>query len=294
MIKSNFTGNYPFDPVRTFDFSKHVPEGVSIYYGIGHLDTTGDTNKKVKLHLETPNFLYSYNSEYDAKNFDVVYHLCPYTCAYLNELHSTQKFKPIFFPTEDIRMENKRIFDVFYTGSRIPHLPAFAMIERSILRRIGTQFDEMKAYMSSPTIDGYYKKMELWSKTKICIAHNLLVPKHYFPNVYSNELTRKHLPWDSHNGPVPQLKSRIFEGALMGCILLVFKDEYKSIERYFTENVDFIYFENEQDLNNKIDVILKNYDAYKHIALNAQRKVQNNYLTKHFIDKLKLDLNIHA
>jgi hypothetical protein len=292
MIKSNFDGNYPFDPVRTFDFTKFVPNGVTIYYGIGHLDPTGDTNKKVKLHLETPNMLYIYDSAYDASRFDLVYHLCPYTCAYLNELHSTNKFKPIFFPIEDIRIENTRVFDVFYTGSRIPGLHVFEMIERSIQRRIGTQFDQMKAYMSSPTLEGYYKKMELWSKTKICIAHNILLSKHHFPNYYSNQLTQKHLPWDSHSGVTPQLKSRVFEGALMGCILLVYKDQYKTIERYFTENVDFIYFENEQDLNNKIDTILANYDAYKHIGLNAQAKVRNNYLTQHFVDEIKRELQI--
>jgi len=292
MIKTNFTGNYPFDPQRSFDFSKYVPEGVTIYYGIGHHDTTGDTNKKVKLHLETPNMLYIYDSAYDSRHFDLVYHLCPYTCAYLNELHSTDKFKPIFFPIEDIRMENNKVFDVFYTGTRIHGLHVFEMIERSILRRIGTQFDQMKAYMSSPSLEGYYKKMELWSKTKICVAHNVLLSKRRLPNYYSNQLTQKHLPWDFHDNVTPQLKSRVFEGALMGCILLVFKDEYRTIERYFTENTDFIYFENEQDLNNKIDTILANYDAYKHIGLNAQAKVRNKYLTSHFIDRVKLDLNI--
>lgn len=294
MIKSNFTGNYPFDPVRSFDFSKYVPEGVSIYYGGGQDDPTGDTNKKVKLHLETPNYLYIYDSAYDVRHFDIVYHLCPYTCAYLNELHSTQKFKPIFFPIEDIRMENTRVFDVFYTGSRIPGLPVIDIIERAILRRIGREFDQMKSYMSAPSLDGYYKKMELLSKTKISLVHNVLLPKQHFLHYYSNQLTQKHLPWDSHSGMTPQLKSRVFEGALMGCILLVFKDEYKIIEKYFTENVDFIYFENEQDLNNKVDLILANYDSYKHIASNAQTKVRNNYLTKHFIERVKLDLNIGA
>jgi hypothetical protein len=72
MIKTNFNGNYEFDPIRTYDFSKTVPKGVSLYYGNGHHDTAGDTNKKVKLYIETPNFLYVYDSAYDAKNFDIV------------------------------------------------------------------------------------------------------------------------------------------------------------------------------------------------------------------------------
>jgi spore maturation protein CgeB len=183
---------------------------------------------------------------------------------------------------------------MFYTGHPIRGLYPYNIIDQTISRRMGETYNHMKSYMSSPSLDSYYKKMELLSKTKICIAHNVLLPKYEFPNYYSNELTQKHLPWDSHNRMVPQIKSRTFEGALMGCILLVFKDEYKTIEKYFTENVDFIYFENEQDLNNKIDLILANYDAYKHIALNAQTKVRNNYLTKHFIDRVKMDLKIGA
>lgn len=294
MIRSNFQGNYGFDPVRTFDFTKYIPDGITLYYGFNHADTTGDTNKKVRINLETPNMLYIYDSNYDNANFDLVLHLCPYTCAYLNELHNTQKFKPIFFPIEDIRISNEKTIDVFYTGNPIRGLQAFEMIERTVLRRIGSAFNQLKNYMSSQTLDGYYKKMEILSKTKICIVHNVLTPKHLLPNYYSNDLTRKHLPWDGHDRMVPQLKSRTFEGALMGCILLAYKDEYKTIERYFTEGEEFIYFENEHDLNSKIDTILANYDTYKHIGENAQKRVRENYLTKHLAAIMVKDLSEHT
>jgi spore maturation protein CgeB len=82
----------------------------------------------------------------------------------------------------------------------------------------------------------------------------------------------------------------MFEGALMGCILLAYKDPYKTIERYFTEGEEFIYFENEDDLNSKIDDILANYDKYKHIGENAQKRVRENYLTKHLAAIMVKDL----
>jgi len=290
MIRANLNGNYGFDPQHSFDFKKYIPDGVTLYYGIGHADTTGDTNKKVRINLETPNGLYMYDSNYDNANFDLVLHLCPYTCAYLNDLHSTQKFKPIFFPIEDIRLTNEKTIDVFYTGNPFRILPVFDMIERAVIRRIGPQFGQLKNYVSSPTLDGYYKKMEILSKTKISIVHNVLVPVTYLPNYYSNNLTHKHLPWDGHDRMTPQLKSRTFEGALMGCVLLAYKDEYKTIERYFTEGEEFIYFENEDDLNAKIDDILANYDKYKHIGENAQKRVRENYLTKHLGDIIAKDL----
>ncbi len=73
----------------------------------------------------------------------------------------------------------------------------------------------------------------------------------------------------------------------MGCILLVFKDEYKLTEHYFTENEDFLYFETENQLNSTIDKILADYDSYKYLAENAKRKYDSNYTMQHFVDNIK-------
>jgi spore maturation protein CgeB len=290
MIKSNCNGNYGYDPMCSYDFTGHVPEGVTLYLGNDQPDCAGDTNKKVRFYLETPNFLYIYNSAYDNQHFDLVYLICPYSCNYLNELYNTNKFKCGFYPNNDIRIENPKTIDVFYTGHYIQGLPPMVMSERAVIRKIGNQFHELKEYISPHNYDGFCKKMEVISKVKIYLVHNLLISKHNFPNYYSNDLTRKHLPWDFHDGLVPQMKGRMFEGALMGCILLAYKDEHKIIERFFTENEEFIYFENEEDLNSKIDNILANYDKYKHIGENAQKRARENYLTKHLAAMIVKDL----
>ncbi len=284
MIRANLEGNYGFDPTHSFDFTRHIPEGVTLYYGIGHADTTNDPNQKVRLNLETPNMLYIYDSHYDNANFDLVLHLCPYTCNYLNELHKTQKFKPVFFPVEDIRITNQRSIDVFYAGSRIRDLDVAEMSHRAVFRILGPMKDVLQREMSAPTLDGYFKKMEILSKTKVCIVHNVLLPKSHFPNYYSSDLARKHLPWDTHDRVTPQLKSRTFEGALMGCVLLAYKDEYKTIERYFTEGEKFVYFESEADLNSKLDMILADYGRYEPIGKKAQLRERESYLTKHFAE----------
>jgi hypothetical protein len=256
-------------------------------------DTSADMNKKVRYYAEHPNFLYIYNSEYDNKHFDLVYLICPYSCNYLNDLHKTNKFKFLFCPTNNIKFINPKTIDVFYTGHNIHGLHAMEMSERAVIRKLGEgQFRTLKNYISESSAEGFKKKMELLSKTKIYLVHNLLLPKTRFPNYYSNDLTKKHLPWDFDNNPVPQVKSRMFEGALMGCILLAYKDRYKTIDRFFTENEEFIYFDSEADLNAKIDQILANYDTYKHIGENAQKRVRENYLTKNFSDIIAKDLGI--
>lgn len=292
MIRSSCNGNYGFDPMCSYDFTGYIPEGMTLYLGNDKPDFTGDTNKKrVRFYLETPNFLYSmYDSAYDNAHFDLIYLICPYSCNYLNELYSTRKFKCAFYPNNDIRLSNPKTVDVFYTGHYIHNLPAMEMSQRAVIRKIGNRFHELKQYMAEHSYTGFRRKMDIISRTKLYLVHNLLVPKKYLPNYFSNELTRKHLPWDSNDDPVPQQKGRMFEGALMGCILLAYKDPYKTIERYFTEGEEFIYFENENDLNSKIDTILANYDKYKHIGENAQRRVRENYLTKHLAAIMVNDL----
>jgi len=294
MIRSNCKSNYGFDPMCSYDFTGHIPEGVTLYLGNDKPDFTGDPNKKkIRFYLETPNFLYSsYDSAHDNSHFDLIYLICPYSCNYLNDLYKTNKFRCAFYPNNDIRITNPKTIDVFYTGHYIPNLPAMEMSQRAVIRKIGgTSFNQLKQYMGAYNYEGFCRKMEVISRTKIYLVHNLLLSKHYFPNYFSNELTKKHLPWDFNDGPVPQQKGRMFEGALMGCILLAFKDPYKTIERYFTEGEEFIYFENEEDLNAKIDHILANYDTYKHIGDNAQKRVRENYLTKHLAAIMVKDLN---
>ena len=292
MIKTNFNGNYEFDPQRTFDFSPFLDKlkGTSIYFGISvdNETTENDTNFKVKINLETPNMLYSYDITKEFNKYDLILHLCPYTCDYLNTKFNTDKYKPIFFPINQYINNSERTINTFYTGSYSVLYPI--QIIYSIMNKyIGNNMiDSLNNEMASKSIKGYYDKLNILSRTKICLVHNVLLPVTHFPN-YSNyindSLCKEKLPWhDDTSCLVPQLKSRIFEGALMGCILLVYKDEYNIIERYFEENKDFIYFESEEDLDTKVKLILDNYDEYKHIAENAKNKVMNNYLLSNLVD----------
>ena len=142
--------------------------------------------------------------------------------------------------------------------------------------------------MSDNSTKRYYDKLNILSRTKICLVHNVLLPVTHFPNYskYINDsLFKEHIPWhDDTLTLVPQLKSRMFEGALMGCILLVYRDEYNIVERYFEENKDFIYFDSDEDLDSTVKLILDNYDEYKHIAENAKNKVMNNYMIGNLVD----------
>lgn len=302
MIKTNFRSNYGFDPIRAFNFTPYLErlEGISIYYGIDvdeDLITT-DKNYKVKINLETPNFIYSYDTYKEYSSYDLILHLCPYTCNYLNKKYSTSKYKPIFFPSISYNLNNNidRTTKLFYTGGKHSLYP-IDIIYSIMNKYIG--IDEIKrlnSNMASNNIQGYYDKLTILSNTKICLVHNVLANSRMFPNhneFKDDALCKDIFPWHTNSDLVPQLKSRVFEGALMGCILLVYKDKYNIIEKYFSENIDFLYFENYDDLDNKVKTILDNYNSYKYLAENARNKVINNYMIKNLVDIiLEYKLNI--
>lgn len=287
MIKTNFTNNYGFDPQRIFDFKPFLYKmsGITLYYGIGISvnDIKDDKNFKIKFDVETPNMLYLNMDTYEkeVKYFDMILHLCPYTCDYLNTKFNTNKFKNIFFPVinYDINILDKKI-DILYVGHTFKQILFLEYVDKIIYEKIGNMYDLIKQELSIHNSNTAYKKFEYLANTKIYICHNVLTPLQYIPNshtYFNDELCKKLLPWHNINKYyyLPQIKSRCFEGGLMGCILLVYKDEYKLIEKYFTENEDFIYFINEEDLRTKINTILNDYESYKYLGINARKKYFN-------------------
>lgn len=297
MIRNFFQINYPCDPQRFYDFSPYLKDlsGISLYIGFGAYNTDSDTNFKVRFEVEYPNNLYLTDDRYGLNlvkqndSFNLVLHICPYMCKYLNSRFNTNKYVPVFFPLmSKSYIEGPRPIPVFYSGSKIPSLPIYSAIEYAINKYTGVStVKSLQNRISSSS--SYYDKLDMYAETKICIAHAVLsrrVPNEHM--ITEDSEYSLFFPWHTNGLQyLPQIKSRVFEGAMMGCILLVFKDEYKLIGNFFTENEDFIYFENQEDLCNKIELILSDYDKYKYLAVNAKKKFYENYTMSHFVDIIK-------
>jgi spore maturation protein CgeB len=155
--------------------------------------------------------------------------------------------------------------------------------------------------MSASDYSGYVEKLRVLAHTKVCLCHNVLHYNKNMPNYlekFHDESYKPFFPW--HGKPfqdvlcMPQLKSRVFEGALMGCVLLVYKDEYGTMDQYFQEGVDFIYFTSEEDLHQKLNHILTHYDDYIPMTKSAQRKVVERYSVEKFVDYMVTTLHSNA
>jgi hypothetical protein len=297
MIVKNLIHNYAFDPFHVFDFSPYEKKltGITLHYGIfsEKLVNKDDTNKKVLLFVEWPNCLYgkSFDIEFINANFDYIFSICPYTNNYLNNRFNTKKYINTYFPTELSglpEIPSVKDIPVFYTGHNFTDVKAIRMINEILESTITTgKYNNIKKAMESRSSAAYYEKMKILSRTKIALVHNTLKSLYncYRTDpLFDDTIANTYLPWNSDKSDeeVPQIKSRMFEAAIMKCILLVYKDKYNLIEQYYTEGVHFVYFNSVAQALALIKDIHENPAKYNILAENAHIITKTKYTTGAF------------
>jgi hypothetical protein len=153
----------------------------------------------------------------------------------------------------------------------------------------------------------HLKKLELISQTKVTIVHNLLSfnvayarniqntpdfksnrafesipPKNFLRTILHFFLKKEYL--------VPQQKTRLLEAAFCRSLILCRKDPFNVIEKFFTPDKEFVYYE-EGRLEEKLRDILVHYDDYVEIIENAYQKATKEYTTLAFFEKYLKNLN---
>jgi hypothetical protein len=274
------------DPLYNIGFEKYENEVRDCYLFMADYFRdleSGRYNDKEKLvfAVEEPNFCWGRNSG-PAKTTllaDHIFTLCPYTA------QSTEKRTSVFYPFNEDFIPKKfdKEYDVIYSGSNPRYVPWTSFL------RIMSKYKYRHIYYNSGTNPNcsYQDKINLLSKTKITLVHGLcsVDPSQIsqymsFPNAENNKAF-SHL----NQGLMPQTKTRMFEPAFCKSLILCYKDPWNVIENFFTPNKDFIYFENESDLSNKLDQIINDYENYQDVINSAYEKAINNYTTKHFVER---------
>ena len=309
-----FNANYNNDPILNLRLEKYVnllDDNHVLIIGLGHNHGAGKFpyylhkdknvinwyNEKKKIYYLDFEEGSSFYEPFKDRNCNLVpfenmctkiFSICKLTCDFINKEFNTNKREaiPFFFSEDFIKNSFTKTIDVIYTGnySNLQYLP------------INDIYDTMKNFnycwiggdksnYDSPT---YENKIDMYSKSKIAIVHNVLSQNTsnnytYFKNKtkFVEHIDTLHL--------VPQIKSRTFEAAFNKCIILAFKDPFNYIEQFFEENNEFIYWTNKNELNILLQQIINNYDNYKHIAEHAYNKAINNYTTKHFVENYLLN-----
>lgn len=228
-----------------------------------------------------------------------IYTICPFSAEWLNKIWGGNKYSSIFFPIDVDLMpvvdSLDKCFDVIYTGNASRE--AFSFLEKI--------FKFNYAWISGVNATGvthlgvsYLEKLKLVASSRISIVHNRMPL-----NDVASRMIRSWPKWDLNEAfrdinsienriyfpELPQIKSRVFEAALCGSLILCLRDKWNIIERFFKPNVDFLYYDLDSDLEVLISDILTNYDQYFPLIENAQRKVVELYSTEEFVKKIFRD-----
>lgn len=274
------------DPVYNLGLENYEDVCADFYLMVGDVYAAINSGKyedkpKVVLTLEEPNFCTVGHHVDTFNKVNKVLTICPYTAT------TIQNRKFVFFPFNQnlIPEEQKKIYDVIYTGS---------IQSTAVSDMINAMMDYNYVFVNfngdpranHPKVS-YKDKLNLYAKSKITICHNLLWPNSSdFPR-YRAFLNADKNQAFSHldHGIMPQIKSRVFEAAFSKSLILCAKDPWNVIEYFFEPNKDFIYYDDMGDLKEKLAEITKNYSNYTHIINNAYNKAVNNYTTHHFIER---------
>lgn len=318
VLKRSETG-YKQDPTKYFNFTRYsndvgnivLVEGAfeeSNQWGQFHLSPEQmkhilSKDNIYRIELEEPNkfFIADKMESYD-HYFKKILTICPYTAEWKNKKIHTEQRIPIFFPfnEEYVPPKKDKIFDIIYTG----HLNT-PSIERDT--KIMSKFKYCFVSNSNSSLVthksvSYEEKMSLISQSRITLTHNALSPKiFHLPNIwktkdiYSN-MAFKLVPkwyefWKLFNlgdVVVPQIKSRVFEAAFARSLILCKKDPFNVIERFFVPDKEFIYY-TDNNLENTITDVLKNYSRYQPIIDRAFNKAMREYTTSSFVSKFLME-----
>lgn len=275
MLIQDFASNYKDDPITFFRFNPEDLKDIDLYLGIKAMEHYKKTNNiSVYLDFEAPNYSTKIDLRPNYYNFDYIVSICPYTVRYQNTLRNNHL--SCYFPVQPFSLNHKKKYDVIYTGQ-------MHSTKLEDLLSVITKFNYVNVSFTKSSIVthkniSYVKKMKLVSQSNVSIIHNLV-----FPNYELSDYPQARvLGFTSKNNVYPQLKSRVFEAAICKSLMLVLKDDFNIIENYFTENVDFIYFSNRDELEFLIDDARNYPSKYESLVNNAYIKCLKSYTVDRF------------
>lgn len=224
---------------------------------------------------------------WDLNKWDMIVHPhCPSVTTYLNDVYKTDKFVPILNPVHtkwhDPNAEKK--YTVAYCGGTHDDLlKKFVKVIRKFPDSVHiSHWPHMDSGTATHSTVTDAERMQIMNETKISIIKN-----NHFGN-YAGPV--KNLPdWDKYKWAsriednwVPHLKGRVSDSCIGKCLMLVHRDPWNEIEHFFKPDEHFIYFDDEIDLENKINDCLQNWDWVQTIADNAYREYIKNWSSTAF------------
>tara|TARA_R110000868_G_scaffold13711_2_gene63557 strand:- start:6235 stop:7176 length:942 start_codon:yes stop_codon:yes gene_type:complete len=232
--------------------------------------------------------------------FDKVFSICPYTCEWLNKEKNTDRYIPICYPfnEKDIPIECSKKYDVIYHGGihGKDHSDCLKLMSKfnyqylTMTQHINYLTQQHLPYATQVNLSNT-EKLNVVAKSKISICYNYVnADQNHINAIKANSNWKNNIAFSGIEsiGIIPQMKSRFMEAAFCRTINLVKKDPWNVVEHWFEPEKDFIYFEDQLDLESKINKILNNYDKYSSIMDSALNKCKR-YSIQSLYDRIKTE-----
>jgi hypothetical protein len=274
------------DPLYHLGFEKYENVCGDFYLMLGDvysaiLTHNYDDKNKIVLSLEEPNFCTAGHHVETFNKCSKILTICPYTA----ETIENRQF--VFFPfnSDLIPQKQEKLYDIIYSGSIQSNFVSEIINCMVPYNYIFVSFN--KDFRANHPKVSYLEKLNLYSKTKITVCHNLLWPSSLDIPRYRQFLNAdKNKAFDLLDQCImPQIKSRVFEAAFCRSLILCAKDHWNVIEKFFEPEKEFIYYTDINDLQDKLKYIINNFEKYELIIENAFNKAVNNYTTEKFVEK---------
>tara|TARA_R100001082_G_scaffold64487_1_gene36314 strand:- start:777 stop:1718 length:942 start_codon:yes stop_codon:yes gene_type:complete len=220
--------------------------------------------------------------------FDEIYTICPHTIQWHKDHFQGPDYKYIFHPFDGSYSPTdfEKDAEVCYFGGihGKNHVEMAKSMVQFDYRLISMTHNRLVTHHNVP----HRTKLDLVAKTKISLCSNLLPLTddiiHYIKQYPSWEKNQAFSHLDEYIAP--QYKCRAAEAAFCRSLLMVKRDPWNLIEHYFVPDEEFIYFDNEEDLTEKITEVLANYDKYQGMIEKAYQR-SLNYTSKPLVDIIR-------
>ena len=298
------SGEYSDCGYRYLDFERFNNEesDTAFFYGYASgrnknlINQHDGYKRKVFYQGEQPCGFYSLNeterlgSINIAEDFDEFYSTCPYSAKWMNTIHGIDKYRPAIFPHNKnwacpAADKPEKTMDVIYWGnlpngaSDVKHIietiPKFKHSFFSLGHGLTSELAQHVTAFGAP-------RTEMWKAlrhSKVMVTSNQLYLKQEEVDI------TKTLPrWQENEAfshidqnLMPQIKTRPIEAIFNKTLVLLKKDPWRIFDYWFEPEKDFLYYENNEDLEGVLREITTNWDKYKHIADNAYNKAAELY-----------------
>ena len=285
------SGEYPDCGYRYLNFERFNNDSsdVAFFYGYASgrnknlINQYEGYKRKIFYQGEQPCGFYSLNeaervgSVNIAHDFDEFYSTCPYSAKWMNTIHKFDKYRPAIFPHNRMwacpqEEDPEKTLDVRHIIETIPKFKySFFSLGYGLSR-------EMKQNVTAFGVP----RVKMWHNlrhSKVMITSNQL-----YLTQAEVDITKTLPRWNENEAfshidqnLMPQIKTRPIEAIFNKTLVLLKKDPWCIFDYWFEPEKDFLYYENNEDLEGVLQEITTNWDKYKHIADNAYNKAMKFY-----------------